>query len=92
MGGTAGGSGGLLIYHEAAPPNMDAAAYNTVSAEWKAHLESPDVERTEVAYKQNRIAIFQSDLFHATDGTPFRADRFTDHRINLTYLFGRSAD
>ena len=91
MDGTAAaaGSGGLRVYHAAAPPTMSFQEYNGEPDKAMQFLRDAGSEDTVVPYAANRVVIFQSDLFHATDGTPFRADRYTDHRINLTYLFGK---
>jgi len=40
-----------------------------------------------VAYRANRAAIFDSDLFHATDSPRFR-DGYASRRINITLLYG----
>ena len=85
----AAGSGGLRVYHATAPATMPSHDYNGNVAKVMQFLRDAGSEDTVVPYAANRVVIFQSDLFHATDGTPFRADRYTDHRINLTYLFGK---
>ena len=85
----AAGSGGLRVYHTAATSAMSFRDFNSNTAKVMQFLRDAGSEDTVVPYAANRVVIFQSDLFHATDGTPFRADRYTDHRINLTYLFGK---
>ena len=42
-----------------------------------------------VAYKQNRLVMFDSDLLHET--APIRFKRgYTKRRINITLLFGKA--
>ena len=38
-------------------------------------------------HRQNRVVIFNSDLFHRTDDIRFR-DGFENRRINVTMLYG----
>ena len=42
-----------------------------------------------VPYRENRAAIFQSRLFHASDAPRF-ASGYANHRINVTLLYGRA--
>jgi hypothetical protein len=42
---------------------------------------------TTVHYRQNRLVLFDSSLFHCTDKVRFRGG-YKHSRINLTFLFG----
>jgi hypothetical protein len=44
-----------------------------------------------VPYRENRAVLFESRLFHRSGVTNF-ATGYQNHRINLTLLFGRTAD
>ena len=44
-----------------------------------------------VPYRENRAVLFESRLFHRSDAPEF-ATGYENHRINLTLLFGRSAN
>jgi hypothetical protein len=46
-----------------------------------------DAEQVRVPYKQNRMVIFNSNLFHESQTPRFRPG-YTNRRINLTLLFG----
>ena len=45
-------------------------------------------EPTRIPYKQNRLVIFDSALFHKTDFFKFK-EGYKDRRINLTIMFGK---
>lgn len=85
-------SGGMVIWDKEAPGDWDFAAYNTDDAGTKARmegfLESAGAQRIVVPYRQNRVVIFNSDLFHRTGDIRFR-DGFENRRINVTMLYGR---
>jgi hypothetical protein len=49
--------------------------------------DAPHGAQVTVAYRQNRVVIFNSDLFHETAPFKFRKG-YTNRRINLTMLFG----
>jgi hypothetical protein len=40
-----------------------------------------------IPHKQNRVVIFNSDLFHKTDSYHFR-EGYENRRINITLLYG----
>ena len=90
-------TGGLKVYHEPAPPSWGFVEYNGYRADSPskrkvdALLGKSGWKATRIPYRANRVAIFQSDLFHNTDGVPFASEGHESHRINLTYLFGERA-
>lgn len=44
-----------------------------------------------VPYRQNRVVIFDFDLFHRTDDLDFRLG-YENRRINITMLFGERGE
>ncbi len=47
--------------------------------------------KTVVPYGENRIVLFNSNLFHETDSIDFKPG-YENRRINVTMLFGRRQD
>jgi Flp pilus assembly protein TadD len=81
-------SGGLVVWDKAAPLDWDFSRYNNDEAAIRAFLEQTGARSQTVPYRANRAVIFDSDLFHQTDGIDFR-DGYVNRRINITMLFGR---
>ena len=82
-------SGGLVIYTAKPGAHDDAQDYNARGDEYaKELLEKTDYENVTVPYKQNRIVIFDSALYHKTDTFKFKPG-YENRRINLTFLFGK---
>lgn len=79
-------SGGLLVYHAKAPEGWAFEKYNG------DHDAIRDIvngaERSIVTYRENRAMIFDSSLFHASNGVKFE-NTYQAGRINLTFLFGQ---
>ena len=44
-----------------------------------------------VPYNENRVVLFNSDLFHETDRLEFKPG-YENRRINITMLFGNRRD
>jgi hypothetical protein len=85
-------SGGMVIYDVDAPPSWNFATYNQDIDAIRNFLASHPHRVIRVPYRQNRVIIFNSDLFHATEAVCFRRD-YESHRINVTMLYGeRSQD
>ncbi|MFZ1920252.1 MAG: hypothetical protein WB868_16230, partial [Xanthobacteraceae bacterium] len=53
-----------------------------------AFLEQAPQSRLTVPYKENRAVLFRSRLFHWSDAPEFAAG-YDNHRINLTFIYGR---
>ena len=53
-----------------------------------AHLGDAVNDPGRIPHRCNRIAIFNSDLFHRTDDIAFR-DAFEARRVNITLLYGK---
>jgi len=83
-----GNGGGITIWTKQAPRQWARSQYNRhgVSADLNDFLK--DSERIEVPHQQNRMVIFNSNLFHATQSPRFKRG-YTNRRINLTMLFGK---
>ena len=43
---------------------------------------------TRIAHRPNRLVLFKSNLFHATDRGSFQ-EGYSNRRINFTFLFGQ---
>ncbi len=81
------GSGGIVVYPKEPPSSWDLERYRISQADMKHFVK--DVEPVRVPYAQNRVVIFNSRLFHASDSFCF-APGYDNQRINVTLLFGRS--
>jgi Tfp pilus assembly protein PilF len=80
-------SGGLKIYDAPAPDHWTFKDYNNKSDKIYKFLEVNNANYTNIAYKFNRAALFNSAYFHETDEIDFK-DEYAGRRINNTYLFG----
>lgn len=79
--------GGLKIYGVPAPKDWTFEKYNTNSEEIYKFLNNSGAKCTNIHYKYNRAALFNSEYFHETDKINFK-DGYETRRINITYLFG----
>ena len=52
-----------------------------------AFIEANSKGSVVVPHRQNRVVMFNSDLFHATDDIHFR-EGYENRRINVTILYG----
>lgn len=84
-------SGGLVVYKEEAPLDWRFQAYNTDQARIRQFLAEADGGKMVVPHRQNRVVLFNSDLFHETDRFTFKPG-YENRRINVTMLFGRRQD
>ena len=82
-------SGGLVVYTAKPPATATAEEYNQRGAEFADELlRSTNFENVTIPYRQNRIVVFDSALYHKTDSFRFR-EGYENRRINLTLLFGK---
>ena len=83
--------GGLVIFTEKPPEDWDFDMYNTdpPRREVTEMLERSEYRNVTVPYKQNRMIMFDSKLFHVSDIDKWRPG-YERRRINLTLLFGRA--
>jgi len=79
--------GGMIIYEKLPPPewNFDHAEIKTATIE--KYLREEQSSFLEIPYRQNRVVIFNSRLFHETAFLRFR-NGYENRRINVTMLFG----
>jgi hypothetical protein len=84
-------SGGMRIWDKEAPARWGPNDFNTADPETKTrideYLAAEGAQELVVPHRQNRVVIFNSDLFHRTDDIRFR-DGFENRRINVTMLYG----
>lgn len=81
---------GLVVFHHASDPDWGFATYNDPTGLPTLEAAVEPSANTTVAYRQNRAVIFDSKLVHAS-GVPAFAPGYANRRINLTFLFGRTA-
>lgn len=79
--------GGLLVHDRVAPLEWGFNKINNDMRSIEEYLRSSGKEPLRIPYRANRVAIFDSDLFHATDAPRFRAG-YLNRRINITLLYG----
>jgi hypothetical protein len=79
--------GGLVVWDKEAPGDWDFEAYNKDVPRIERFLAETGARPVIVPYRQNRVVIFNSDLFHRTDDFRFR-DGYENRRINVTLLYG----
>lgn len=82
------GSGGLIVWDKAAPPDWDFSRFNADTEASNAFLARSDAKAVTIPYRANRAVIFNSNLFHRTDSFDF-APGYLNRRINITLLYGR---
>ena len=84
-------SGGMVIWNKQAPQDWHYHDYNQTDEATKAKIDDflarEGAEPIRIPHRQNRVVIFNSDLFHRTDDIRFRAG-FENRRINVTMLYG----
>jgi len=81
------GSGGLVIWDKEAPLDWNFDDYNSNVSLIAEFLRSSGAKQYVIPYKQNRVALFNSDLFHKTDNYRFK-NSYESRRINVTMLYG----
>jgi len=81
-------SGGLIVYDAEAPLEWGFRTYNNDENQIRKEIEKQDCGKTKIPYRENRMVIFNSNLFHETDQYSFKSG-YENRRINVTMLFGR---
>ena len=78
------------IVDEAWPPpeEWDIGGYAADQERIVVFLEQNAHDTLRVPYRENRAVLFESRLFHKSDAPEF-APGYKNHRINLTFLYGR---
>lgn len=80
-------SGGLVVWDKEAPPDWNFDEFNRDPGRIQTFLQSSGASPVTVPHRQNRVVIFNSDLFHKTDSYRFRTG-YLNRRINVTFLYG----
>jgi tetratricopeptide (TPR) repeat protein len=80
--------GGLIVSLVPPPADWQISDYEADQERIVAFLEQNPHDRLKVPYRDNRAVLFESQLFHWSDAPEF-ASRYENHRINLTFLYGR---
>ena len=80
-------SGGLMVYDVEAPVDWNFETYNIDQNRIRTYLADQDSGKIVVPYGENRIVLFNSNLFHETDTIDFKRG-YENRRINVTMLFG----
>ncbi|GAP50255.1 tetratricopeptide repeat protein [Streptomyces azureus] len=83
-------TGGLVVYGVDAPLHWDFATYNSRREVIEPYLRQQKATSFKIPYRQNRAILFNSDLFHGTDGLHFRSG-YENRRVNITMLYGERA-
>lgn len=81
-------TGGLLIWDKEAPKSWDFDKYNNNHIEIRKFLKKRKSRMKRINYKSNRVIIFNSNLFHASDSFNFKKN-YESRRINITLLYGK---
>ena len=88
-------NGGLVVYKEKAPLDWAFDLYNSNKADSQRriqeYLAEHDSGKMVVPYAENRIVLFNSNLFHESDTIEFKPG-YENRRINVTLLFGNRLD
>ncbi len=79
-------SGGMIVWKK--KPDLDKGFkdFNSIENMNKMLEEVRDIDYIRVPYKQNRVVIFNSKLYHVTDKLDFKPG-YKNRRINVTYLY-----
>jgi hypothetical protein len=75
------------VYDAEAPLDWNFDTFNNNSKQIRKSLSDRDSGKTVVPYAENRIVLFNSNLFHETDTIDFKQG-YENRRINVTMLFG----
>ena len=80
--------GGLVVSLAPPPADWQMNDYDADQNRIVAFLEQYPHDRLKVSYRDNRAVLFELRLFHWSDAPEF-APGYQNHRINLTFLYGR---
>jgi tetratricopeptide (TPR) repeat protein len=79
--------GGLIVWDKEAPADFGFRINSADQSRLKRFIAESGAAAHRVPYRQNRAAIFNSDLIHRTDDIRFR-EGYENRRINVTFLYG----
>ena len=80
-------SGGLVVWDKEAPLAWNFDDYNNNPPRIEAFLQESGAKPYVVPHRQNRVVLFNSNLFHKTDSYRFKPG-YENRRINVTILYG----
>jgi hypothetical protein len=80
-------NGGLVVWDKEAPLEWDFDDYNSKPGLIAEFLENAQARPYVVPHRQNRVVLFNSNLFHRTDDYRFKPG-YENRRINVTMLYG----
>ena len=80
-------SGGMIVYNTEAPKDWSFDMYNNNLSRIQEELRKSNCDREVIPHRENRMVIFNSNLFHETDEYHFK-EGYENRRINVTMLFG----
>jgi tetratricopeptide (TPR) repeat protein len=80
--------GGLVVSLTPPPDDWQLRGYDSDRKDIVAFLAHDSHDGLRVPYRENRAVLFESRLFHWSDAPEF-APGYENHRINLTFLYGR---
>ena len=80
-------SGGLVVWDKEAPLDWDFDDYNNNAPRIQQFLQQSGAKPFVVPHRQNRVVLFNSDLFHRTGDYRFKPG-YENRRINVTMLYG----
>ncbi len=83
--------GGLEVWDVEAPLDWDFEAYNRDGPRMRNYLKENHAKRINVPHRQNRVVMFNSDLFHETGRLTFKPG-YENRRVNITMLYGKRGD
>ena len=77
---------GLFIWDIKPPPDWSFHDFNKKTDKIENYLRGSGAKKRNVEYKCNRAMVFNSALFHETNGVSMKKG-YWNRRINLTYLY-----
>ncbi|MEE8517275.1 MAG: tetratricopeptide repeat protein [Alphaproteobacteria bacterium] len=80
-------TGGLSIWDKEAPLDWDFEKFNTDESAMQDFLAEHNAREMTIPHRCNRVAAFNSDLFHASGELNFR-NGYENRRVNITMLYG----
>ena len=75
-----------MVYKTKAKPGSEWKDFNTAKGVERATTQAQLQQNVTIPYKQNRVVIFDSNLWHKTDNFHFK-ETYAKRRINFTMLF-----
>lgn len=83
--------GGLVVELLAPPEDWTMTSYQADQKRIVSFLEQSPHDRLTVPYRENRAVLFRSRFFHWSDAPEF-APGYENHRVNMTFIYGRHGE